>query len=292
MNRARCQRDGFTLTEILMAVGVLTIGLTMVATVFPVAIDQNRRSYDLTQASLCARNVAATMRLKRSEVLKMIRGTTDNTKVVQVANVPLNNVTALPEKLIDYDPKWFLYNIQTDTTKGTSWDRTYENVVSHTATVPDWNAGQFRPRVYIARVPVVATGTTAPLWAARGPYRVSIVVFRSRGRDPGTSMAAGTADSVVAGDYVVDMTMLLTQATPTPTAATVTSRGEAYLVDHVDGTRYVVATAGLTQTTTAPGTTYGKTDFQTGTGPATTAGQFGAEGQHGAVIAFHTFFGD
>ncbi|MCX5685637.1 MAG: prepilin-type N-terminal cleavage/methylation domain-containing protein, partial [Planctomycetota bacterium] len=40
MRRSR----GFSLTEILMAVGILGIGLTMVASIFPVAVDQTRRA--------------------------------------------------------------------------------------------------------------------------------------------------------------------------------------------------------------------------------------------------------
>ena len=47
----RKRRDAFTLTEMLMAAGILGIGLTMVASIFPVAVDQSRRSRDLTMAA-------------------------------------------------------------------------------------------------------------------------------------------------------------------------------------------------------------------------------------------------
>jgi len=36
-------RAGFSLMEILMAVGILGVGMTMVASVFPVAVDQSLR---------------------------------------------------------------------------------------------------------------------------------------------------------------------------------------------------------------------------------------------------------
>jgi len=66
----RKRRAAFTLTEMLMAAGILGIGLTMVASIFPVAIDQSRRSRDQTMAALCARSVLAQMRADRYSGLR------------------------------------------------------------------------------------------------------------------------------------------------------------------------------------------------------------------------------
>jgi len=57
---------GFTLTEILMAVGILGVGLSMIAAVFPIAVDQDRRGRESTMAALCARSVVASMRAGHS----------------------------------------------------------------------------------------------------------------------------------------------------------------------------------------------------------------------------------
>ncbi len=52
-------RRGFTLMEILIAIFILTVGLVMVAAVFPVAANWTRQDAERTVAGLVARNAAA-----------------------------------------------------------------------------------------------------------------------------------------------------------------------------------------------------------------------------------------
>lgn len=58
LGRRRARR-GFTLMEILIAIFILTVGLVMVATVFPVAANWTRQDAERTVAGLIARNAAA-----------------------------------------------------------------------------------------------------------------------------------------------------------------------------------------------------------------------------------------
>ena len=74
----RKRRAAFTLTEMLIAAGILGIGLTMVASIFPVAIDQSRRSRDQTMAALCARSVLAQARADRNATYSGLRGQTED----------------------------------------------------------------------------------------------------------------------------------------------------------------------------------------------------------------------
>ncbi|MBE3134987.1 MAG: type II secretion system protein, partial [Acidobacteria bacterium] len=109
MNRKRHSRAGFTLTEILMATGILGVGLTMVASVFPVAVDQSRRSRDATMAAMCARSMAAYMRANRSEVLKWCR-------VNAKSKTTLMGPSAVPYAIRMYNPVSFLYDVSKDGT--------------------------------------------------------------------------------------------------------------------------------------------------------------------------------
>ena len=146
MASGRKRRAAFTLIEMLMAAGILGIGLTMVASIFPVAVDQSRRSRDQTLAALCARSVMARARADRSAIYNGLRGRTD-------AFLDLNSAGLFPDKV--YKPSAFLY------TKA----RTY-------AGINTWDAGNYVARPF-------ATPTSIG-----GPWRIALFVCRSIGREP------------------------------------------------------------------------------------------------------------
>ena len=151
----RKRRDAFTLTEMLMAAGILGIGLTMVASIFPVAVDQSRRSRDQTMAALCARSVSAMLRANRTKTLNWLNAT--STMSVQEGGVPVDR---FPNKLRVYKPTTFLYTNS----------RSYSDAQA-------WGGGNYIARIFTKRI------------APDGPYRITIVVIRSSGEDP-TSITA------------------------------------------------------------------------------------------------------
>jgi len=59
MQRAR---RGMTLVDLLLAIGILAVGLSMIATVFPVAAEHTREAVDQSMAVVVARNAEATLR--------------------------------------------------------------------------------------------------------------------------------------------------------------------------------------------------------------------------------------
>ena len=198
MASGRKRRAAFTLTEMLMAAGILGIGLTMVASIFPVAVDQSRRSRDQTMAALCARSVMARARADRNAINDKLRGRTDDI-------IDLNSTFAtdvFPGKHVVYRPSVFLY------TKG----RTY-------AGVNTWDAGNYVARLF-------ATPTSPG-----GPWRIAIFVCRSTGKDPYTSYIADDP-------YTLDHDLWATTVKPTPGPGTYVVerwRGGAigHLVDYV-----------------------------------------------------------
>ena len=198
-------RGAFTLTEILMAVGILGIGLTMVASVFPVAVDQSRQSRDATMAALCARSIAATIRARRFNILDWYHRYTPPASSEQDKPVEIS-FAVLPEAWTEYNPESFLYD-QTIIDGTTTHDRVY----NPTLIQPLWTAGNFVATVFITPI------------AAGGPYRLTIAVFKSRGKKPINnkpySLTAGSSTNpIVPGEYLYDTNAF---------------RGEAYRLDYI-----------------------------------------------------------
>jgi prepilin-type N-terminal cleavage/methylation domain-containing protein len=54
--RGQCKGKGFTLAEILIALGILAIGMSMVAAIFPAAMEFNRRSTNSTLGTIICEN--------------------------------------------------------------------------------------------------------------------------------------------------------------------------------------------------------------------------------------------
>jgi len=168
----RKRRAAFTLAEMLMAAGILGIGLTMVASIFPVAVDQSRRSRDQTMAALCARSVMAWARADRNSITSALRGRTED-------SLDLNSAGLLPGKHVVYRPSAFLY----------LRDRTYTGVTT-------WEPGNYVARLFATPV------------RPGGPWRIAIFVCRSIGRGPNPADSDLWANAVKPppgpGTYVVE----------------------------------------------------------------------------------------
>jgi prepilin-type N-terminal cleavage/methylation domain-containing protein len=275
MRFTRRSRRGFSLTEILMAVGILGVGMTMVASIFPVAVDQTRRANDTTMAALCARSAAAVMRARRGqfvnqhrEYFKSLMIATDAGKVTDrerpaefgvaitptitdskrnpgyAINAGANSI--ISKEMLVYNPNLFLYEA------AKRYDVYAPGTQSSTTTTPYWpmwNAGNYVPVLYVTPIvptdkrtdsAVAATSTAAGNYNTdAGPYRVTIVVFKSRGAiqdtitpngdqlHPRTKTWGQNARSVTSltkeptfvagsGDYIIDRSRHC---------------GEAYLID-------------------------------------------------------------
>jgi prepilin-type N-terminal cleavage/methylation domain-containing protein len=185
--RAR-HEPGFTLTEILMAVGILGVGLTMVASIFPVAVDQSRRSRESTMAAMCARSAVAMMKARRDKVVPWCRtNAKDKTdEMSRVANTATLASGCIPGKFRVYNPDSFLYDDYdvANQNRRRSYSTT-DNIAP--ITIPDangldkyptWMAGNYVPVVFAS--PIAPIGTT-PLTGLLGPWRVTIVVYRAGG---------------------------------------------------------------------------------------------------------------
>ena len=249
MSAAARPRCGFTLTEILMAVGILGVGLTMVASVFPVAVDQSRRSRESTMAAMCARSVVAMMKARRDKVIPWCRlNAKDKTdELSRVSETTTLHSGAIPGKFRVYNPNSFLYDdYYDDASKAQHRSYSTTDDVPTVDKFPTWMAGNYVPVVFASPI-----ATTLPL-TGLGPWRITIVVYRAGGNygkigstatnrnlpehldptngskdtpNPQYLAAWGNKNRGSPGDYVLDFRG--------PTVDTTNPRGEAYLVDRV-----------------------------------------------------------
>ena len=295
MSRLRTGRPGFSLTEILMAVGILGVGLTMVASVFPVAVDQHRRGRDSTMAALCARSVAATLRAARQKFVGETRDffnkvAKDNNLTYRdkaaeydgptfvsgdTANKLPPGIAVLTQELRVYNPQSFLYE------SGRVYDIASKPTAGYSPPPywPFWNAGNYVPVIYVTPlVNNLCTGTPARTTAEnpKGPWRVTIVVFKSRGTEPVRTkhwVLDSLSKAVAGGGYIIERTK---------------NAGEAYLIDYVKDPTGTNPTIFLALPTSATGTA----------NPRTTAPTLNSAADPiwyvlpGAVAAFHTVIGD
>jgi prepilin-type N-terminal cleavage/methylation domain-containing protein len=309
MGLSRRSRRGFSLTEILMAVGILGIGLTMVASIFPVAVDQTRRGTDATMAALCARSMAALIRAKRADFFSGPYGFRDffvnkaiadlerpaefgvgdqNTTAYPSLNPGIIYNTAqlvIPREMRVYSPNLFLY------------EAGHRYVIDSPTTNPYWpwwNAGNYIPVVYVTPIVAQKDRNSTTIQNPGGPWRVTIVVFKSRGTETfhprlknWNQLAYNTATgepayAAEAGAYIIDRNI---------------HAGEAYRVDLVNadpqrsvngvpGSRTnppIYLASGIRANTT---TTTGSRDYITG---SSTMRWYILPG---AVGAFHTIIGE
>jgi prepilin-type N-terminal cleavage/methylation domain-containing protein len=288
VGQSRRSRRGFTLTEILMAAGILGIGLTMVMSVFPVAVDQTRRSHEITMSALCARNVAATIRAKREIILPLLRNSITKDLTADIST----NGWYVPFESRVYNPDSFLYDQNTRTyTAPTTAEYTKE--------------GNYYP--VVLATPVSVATTPSP---SLGPWRVTIIVYKLHGQLPDNINTAKTGNTgtymrswadpndtvhAMAGSYIIDWR---------PGDLTNT-RGEAYMIDNTvtpttgatidwsKGSIWLAATPTVTGTPPKVSTGAGiDIPFTTTTTSATTCGLPGWVQMPQAVAAFHTIIGD
>ncbi|MGB2998426.1 MAG: type II secretion system protein, partial [Phycisphaerae bacterium] len=172
MPGTRGRRPAFTLTEVLMAVGILGVGLTMVASIFPVAVDQSRRSRETTEAALCARSASAMIRVLRNDFVnwrrKFVGGGDD--PVPLEANATYSYIYDFPGALKVYDPAEFLYDHEDGDGNP---DRSYN---STNVWGDEGSKANYVPRVFMT--PVSANGPGG------GPWRVTLAICRSQGEGP------------------------------------------------------------------------------------------------------------
>jgi len=218
-----------------MAVGVLGVGMTMVASVFPVAVDQSRQSREDTMAALSARSVAAIMRAYRPRVLEYCRLDIHN-KRTTVVEWDDNKDAGLPAILRSYNPYSFLYDSSNNSKKVRKYAPKNDEGYGL------WSVGSYVPVVFATPMKAPTPGGGG---ASNGVWRIAIAIFKARGDEPQCVKDAIANDPKrydqaggKVGGYLLDWDP------DDPTNYT----GHAYKIEQIDGQK--VFPAGIP---TAPG---------------------------------------
>jgi len=230
--RRRQSHRGFSLVEVLMAAGILGVGMTMVASVFPVAVDQSRQSVDTTMAALSARSVAAVMRARRRRILNWCREGHSTSGRDPRNTTTIVGYEALPDILRCYNPQQFLYPASS---QREDLQRTYQPSGSESTKDVLWSMGSYVPVVFATPMnTLISSGSDV----SEGPWRITIAIYKSRGRSP-AEMAGSPGDDILfvpwsdsqgrgrgePGDYIMDVKDVTSPQT--------NFRGEAYKVSRI-----------------------------------------------------------
>ena len=76
---SRCRPAAFSLTEVVIAMGVAAVAFTSIIALFPLGLNMSKESYEATQAALIAQSILADLRDQNSSTLgKLIQKTGSN----------------------------------------------------------------------------------------------------------------------------------------------------------------------------------------------------------------------
>lgn len=95
--RLRRDKGGFSLVELMIAIGILGVGMIMIATAFPAAIMENKESADDTMSTILAENALALIRTNLTHGQVNLVATANWTRVD-------NNTTLFNEIDTTYNP--------------------------------------------------------------------------------------------------------------------------------------------------------------------------------------------
>lgn len=197
MTTARCQQRGVTVIEVLIALGILAIGLSSVVALIPAARSQGARAVILDRASVLAANTladAATFGLFRSGTDTLIP--ISPIMVVDSAGISLNGISGPPHPNV-------LTRVTGIYTGGIAAPAAAQRLIFQarddvtvepgaTADDPPVNQVVDGARGFEGRM----TSLLCLSRIASGSYRASVVVFHNRDTsDPTSLVLSGTVDN-------------------------------------------------------------------------------------------------
>ena len=110
-------RSGFTLIEILLAIGILAIGITSVLFLFTMGVRSHRRAVDRTRGSLLAATVLSQIRADLAETLPNYYVEDGDHNIEPITNATLADFPEFTydltfEKLYPSDPRGDFYKVR------------------------------------------------------------------------------------------------------------------------------------------------------------------------------------
>jgi hypothetical protein len=188
------ESSAFSLTEVVIAMGVAAVAFTTIIGLFPLGLNMSRESYEASQAALIAQTILSDLKDATSTSsnsfagynapkLIQIRGQTHNFTTANYAVIELNNNTR--------QTFYLAYDLQprSDSTASPILPRPFTNSFS----LPDWYSTGLPGASLIVRVIVEKTAVADPN-SASNPQKVEVSV-----ETPGTSSLTNRVQCVFTG---------------------------------------------------------------------------------------------
>jgi len=176
--------SAFSLTEVVIAMGVAAVAFTSIIALFPLGLNMSKESYEETQAALIAQTILADVKDQQTGTKNKRFNSISNYKLIQIAGnvdpqIVTTNYLGIDLRLLTEQNVYLAYNAQprTDT------DPTSQPIILRPSagilnTIPPWYSGTTTSNglAAVAKVTFVPTFSITTLAATSGVVRVDISI--------------------------------------------------------------------------------------------------------------------
>ena len=182
------EQSAFSLTEVVIAMGVAAVAFTSIIALFPLGLNMSKDSYDETQAALIAQTILSDLKDQqtgnRNKRYTVAAGSPYSYKLIQIAGnvdpqIVTNNYLGIDLRLLTQQKVYLAYDAQsrkdTDTTSQPIMLRPSAGLLN---TIPPWYSGTTISNglAAVVKVTFVPTFSITTLNATTGVLRVDISI--------------------------------------------------------------------------------------------------------------------
>jgi hypothetical protein len=180
--------SAFSLTEVVIAMGVAAVAFTSIIALFPLGLNMSKESYEETQAALLAQTILTDLKDQqvgnRNRRYTVAAGSPYSYKLIQIAGnvdpqIVTNNYLGIDLRLLTQQNVYLAYDSKTRTdTDPTSQPIMLRPSAGILNTIPPWYSGTTISNglAAVAKVTFVPTFSLATLTSTSGVIRVDISI--------------------------------------------------------------------------------------------------------------------
>jgi len=180
--------SAFSLTEVVIAMGVAAVAFTSIIALFPLGLNMSKESYEETQAALLAQTILTDLKDQqvgsRNKRYTVAAGSPYSYKLIQIAGnvdpqIVTNNYLGIDLRLLTQQNVYLAYDSKTRTdTDPTSQPIILRPSAGILNTIPPWYSGTTISNglAAVAKVTFVPTFTITTLTSTSGVIRVDISI--------------------------------------------------------------------------------------------------------------------
>jgi len=182
------EQSGFSLTEVVIAMGVAAVAFTSIIALFPLGLNMSKESYEETQSALIAQTILADLKDQqvgsKNKRYTVAAGSPYSYKLIQIAGnvdpqIVTTNYLGVDTRLLTEQNVYLAYDVQprkdTDTNSQPIMLRPSAGLLN---TIPPWYSGTTISNglAAVAKVTFVPTFSITTLAATTGVLRVDVSI--------------------------------------------------------------------------------------------------------------------